>query len=324
MHPPNPSPRILDGVQIAAGIKAEVALQVQQLALQSITPGLAVILVGHVPASEIYVRSKVKTCAELGIYSEQLTPPDTITTHELLDLIAQLNARDDIDGILVQLPLPAHVDTRRILEAVTPLKDVDGFHPINAGRLLAEGYTGSAPTKSGQPALAPCTPAGIMEILSRSDIQIAGRSAVVLGRSDIVGKPAASMLLNASATVTVCHSRTQDLASYTREADILVAAIGRPGYVTPDMVKPGATLIDVGINRLTDPNDLLTYFPNDESRAATFAKRGSTVIGDIHPAAFALSSAYTPVPGGVGALTIAMLMQNTVTAARARRSPGAP
>jgi methylenetetrahydrofolate dehydrogenase (NADP+)/methenyltetrahydrofolate cyclohydrolase len=318
------APRILDGIAIAAGIKTEVAHQVRELAPQGITPGLAVILVGEVPASQIYVRSKVKTCGELGIYSEMLTPPETITTQEMLELIAKLNARDDIDGILIQLPLPAHVDTRRLLEAVSPEKDVDGFHPINAGRLLAEGYSGSTTSKSGKLALAPCTPAGIMEILRRSGIPIAGKNAVVLGRSDIVGKPAASMLLNASATVTVCHSRTQDLASYTREADILVAAIGRPGYVTPDMVKPGATLIDVGINRLTDPNDLLTYFPNDESRAATFAKRGSTVIGDIHPAAFALSSAYTPVPGGVGALTIAMLMQNTVTAARARRSPGAP
>ncbi len=315
-----PPPRILDGIALAAGIKAEVANQVRNLTAEGVTPGLAVILVGHVAASEIYVRSKVKTCGELGIYSEMLTPPDTITTEEMLGLVAELNDRNDIDGILIQLPLPAHVDTRRLLEAVSPAKDVDGFHPINAGRLLAEGYSGASASKSGKLALAPCTPAGIMEILRRSNIPIAGQNAVVLGRSDIVGKPAASMLINASATVTVCHSRTVDLAQHIRQADILVAAIGRPGFVTPDMVKPGATLIDVGINRLTDPTDVERFFPGDQARAALFAKRGSTVVGDIDPAAFALSGAYTPVPGGVGALTIAMLMQNTVTAARARRS----
>jgi methylenetetrahydrofolate dehydrogenase (NADP+)/methenyltetrahydrofolate cyclohydrolase len=306
------TPRVLDGVQIAAAIKSEVAAEVRSLAAAGVTPGLAVILVGHVAASEIYVRSKVKTCAELGIYSEMLTPPETIATEEMLALVAGLNARDDIDGILIQLPLPAHVDTRRLLEAVSPEKDVDGFHPINAGRL-----------QSGQPALTPCTPAGIIEILRRSDLPLAGQNAVVLGRSDIVGKPAAMMLLNASATVTICHSRTVDLPSFTRRADILVAAIGRPGFVTPEMVKPGATLIDVGINRITDAAEVARFFPNDQARAEQFARRGSTVVGDIHPAAFALAGAYTPVPGGVGALTIAMLMQNTVTAARARRGAAA-
>jgi len=220
-----------------------------------------------------------------------------------------LNERDEIDGILIQLPLPAHVDTRRLLEAVSPEKDVDGFHPINAGRL-----------QSGRPALAPCTPAGILEILRRSDLPVAGQNAVVVGRSDIVGKPVAMMLINASATVTVCHSRTVDLPSFTRRADLLVAAIGRPGFVTAEMVKPGATLIDVGINRITDVADVERFFPGDEVRAEQFAKRGSTVVGDIHPAAFALAGAYTPVPGGVGALTIAMLMHNTVTAAKARRA----
>jgi methylenetetrahydrofolate dehydrogenase (NADP+)/methenyltetrahydrofolate cyclohydrolase len=304
-----PEPALLDGVAIAAGIKSEVALEVAALAAKGIRPGLAVILVGHVPASEIYVRSKVKTCAELGIYSEMLTPPDTITTDEMLALIASLNARDDIDGILIQLPLPKHVDTRLLLAAVDPDKDVDGFHPINAGRL-----------QSGQPGLAPCTPAGIMEILRRSDLPISGQNAVVLGRSDIVGKPAAMMLLNASATVTICHSKTRDLAAVTRNADILVAAIGRPGFVTKEMVKPGAVLIDVGINRVTDEAEMKSFFGDDTARAATFARRGSVVVGDIHPAAFALSSAYTPVPGGVGALTIAMLMQNTVTAAKLRRN----
>jgi methylenetetrahydrofolate dehydrogenase (NADP+)/methenyltetrahydrofolate cyclohydrolase len=302
------TPRILDGIAIAGQIKAEVAVEVQALVACGITPGLAVILVGEVPASQIYVRSKVKTCGELGIFSEMLAPPETITTDEMLDLIAALNAREDIDGILIQLPLPKHVNTKRLLEAVSPDKDVDGFHPMNVGRL-----------QSGQPALAPCTPAGIMEILRRSDLPVAGQNAVIVGRSDIVGKPAAMMLLNASATVTVCHSKTVDLGSVTRKADILVAAMGRPGFVTAEMVKPGATLIDVGINRITDADEVDEFFPGDEDRAATFAKRGSVVVGDIHPAAFALAGAYTPVPGGVGALTIAMLMQNTVTAAKLRR-----
>lgn len=300
--------QVLDGVAIAGQIKAEVAAEVKQLAAHGITPGLAVVLVGHVPASEIYVRSKVKTCGELGIYSEMLTPPESVTTEEMLKIIADLNAREDIDGILVQLPLPKHVGTKRLLEAVLPDKDVDGFHPVNVGRL-----------QSGQPGLAPCTPAGIMEILRRSNLPVAGQNAVVVGRSDIVGKPAAMMLLNASATVTICHSKTRDLPAVTREADLLVAAIGRPGFITRDMVKPGATLIDVGINRITDAAEVENFFPGDTARAGTFAKRGSVVVGDIHPAAFSISGAYTPVPGGVGALTIAMLMQNTVTAAKLRR-----
>jgi methylenetetrahydrofolate dehydrogenase (NADP+)/methenyltetrahydrofolate cyclohydrolase len=302
------TPRVLDGVAIAAEIKAEVGAEVQQLAGRGIVPGLAVILVGEVPASQIYVRSKVKTCGELGIYSEMLTPDASITTDEMLALVAGLNAREDIDGILIQLPLPKHVDTKRLLEAVSPDKDVDGFHPVNAGRL-----------QSGQPGLTPCTPAGIIEILKRSKLPITGQNAVIVGRSDIVGKPAAMMLLNESATVTVCHSKTRDLPKFTREADLLVAAIGRPGYVTAEMVKPGATLIDVGINRVTDAAEVENFFPGDAVRAATFAKRGSVVVGDIHPAAFARSGAYTPVPGGVGALTIAMLMHNTVKAAKLRR-----
>ena len=302
------TPRVLDGVAIAAEIKAEVGTEVQQLVARGVVPGLAVILVGEVPASQIYVRSKVKTCGELGIYSEMLTPPETITTDEMLALVAGLNAREDIDGILIQLPLPKHVDTKRLLEAVSPDKDVDGFHPVNAGRL-----------QSGQPGLTPCTPAGIIEILKRSKLPITGQNAVIVGRSDIVGKPAAMMLLNESATVTVCHSKTRDLPKFTREADLLVAAIGRPGYVTAEMVKPGATLIDVGINRVTDAAEVENFFPGDAVRAATFAKRGSVVVGDIHPAAFARSGAYTPVPGGVGALTIAMLMHNTVKAAKLRR-----
>ena len=303
--------RILNGIGIAAEIKAEVAVEARMLAASGITPGLAVVLVGHVAASEIYVRSKVKASAELGLYSEMLTPPETITTDEMLALIAELNARDEIDGILIQLPLPAHVDTRRLLEAVSPEKDVDGFHPINVGRL-----------QSGQPGLRPCTPLGILEILRRSGLPVAGQHAVVLGRSDIVGKPAAMLLLNASATVTVCHSKTVDIGRYTRDADILVAAIGKPGFVSAEMVKPGATLIDVGINRVTSAAEVERFFPGDEARAAQFASRGSTLVGDIDPAAFARAGAYTPVPGGVGALTIAMLMHNTVQAAKARRGAG--
>jgi methylenetetrahydrofolate dehydrogenase (NADP+)/methenyltetrahydrofolate cyclohydrolase len=311
----NPTARILNGIEIAAQIKAEVAEEARTLTAGGITPGLAVVLVGHVAASEIYVRSKVKTCAELGLWSEMLTPPENVTTEELLELVAGLNARDEVDGILIQLPLPAHVDTRRLLEAVSPEKDVDGFHPINVGRLQSSASHG---IQAGT-VLAPCTPAGIMEIMKRSDLPVAGQHAVVLGRSEIVGKPVAMMLLNASATVTVCHSKTVEIERYTREADILVAAIGRPGFVTAEMVKPGATLIDVGINRVTDAAEVARFFPGDEARAAQFAQRGSTLVGDIHPAAFALAGAYTPVPGGVGALTIAMLMKNTVAAAKARR-----
>jgi len=306
--------RILNGVEIAAAIKAEVAAEVRSLTARDITPGLTVVLVGHVAASEIYVRSKVKACGELGIESELLTPPESVTTEELLALIADLNARDEVDGILIQLPLPKHVDTQRLLEAVSPEKDVDGFHPVNVGRL-----------QIGRPVLdTPGTPAGVMEILRRSNLPVAGQHAVVLGRSDIVGKPMAMMLLNASATVTVCHSKTVDSGRYTRDADILVAAIGKPGFVTAEMVKPGATLIDVGINRVTDAAEVARFFPGDAERAAQFAKRGSTLVGDIHPQAFALAGAYTPVPGGVGALTIAMLMHNTVKAARARRGVREP
>jgi methylenetetrahydrofolate dehydrogenase (NADP+) / methenyltetrahydrofolate cyclohydrolase len=305
------SPFLLDGIAIAAQIKSELAVEVAAARDRGYVPGLAVILVGEVPASQIYVRSKVKTCGELGIYSEMHTPSASTTTEELLELVASLNAREEIDGILIQLPLPAHVDTSRLLEAVMPEKDVDGFHPVNAGRLL-----------SGFPMeeiLAPCTPAGIMEILRRSKIQIRGKRAVVIGRSNIVGKPAAAMLINASATVTVCHSQTADLAAITREADILVAAIGKAGMVTADMVRPGATIIDVGMNPITTEEELQRFFPGNAARRAAFDKRGSTLMGDVDPAAFAISGAYTPVPGGVGALTIAMLMANTVKAARLRR-----
>lgn len=301
-------PKILDGAAIAAQIKQEVAAEVSALALKDIRPGLAVVLVGNVAASEIYVRGKVQTCAELGIYSDLITPPESVTTEEMLALVAELNAREEIDGFLIQLPLPAQVDTKALLDAISPAKDVDGFHPVNAGRLQA-----------GRPALAPCTPAGVIEILKRSQIPISGKHAVVVGRSDIVGKPAAMLLLHENATVTVCHSKTRDLASITRQADILVAAIGRPGFITPEMVKPGVTIIDVGINRITNRAEFDRFFAGNEKREAAFAKRGSVVIGDVDPKAFEVSGAYTPVPGGVGLLTIAMLMANTVRAAKMRR-----
>lgn len=300
--------RVLDGTAIAAEIKAEVRADVERLALQGIRPGLAAVLVGHVPASEIYVRSKVKTCESLGLFSELITPPETVTTQEMLTLIAELNARQDVDGILVQLPLPPQVHAKTLLEAVSPDKDVDGFHPVNVGRL-----------QTGQPALAPCTAAGIIEILKRSKLSIAGQNAVVVGRSDIVGKPTAILLLAENATVTVCHSRTRDLGSFTRQADILVVAIGKPGLITADMVKPGATIIDAGINRVTDRTEFERYFAGDAGREATFLQKGSTIVGDVHPKAFALAGAYTPVPGGVGPLTIAMLMANTARAAKLRR-----
>jgi methylenetetrahydrofolate dehydrogenase (NADP+) / methenyltetrahydrofolate cyclohydrolase len=300
--------RVLDGNAIAAEIKAEVRAEVETLALEGIRPGLAAVLVGHVPASEIYVRSKVRTCEALGLFSELITPPETVTTDEMVALIEQLNAREDVDGILIQLPLPAHVQAKTLLEAVSPDKDVDGFHPVNVGRL-----------QTGQPALPPCTAAGIIEILKRSHLQIAGQNAVVVGRSDIVGKPTAILLLAENATVTVCHSRTQDLASFTRRADILVVAIGKPALVTEVMVKPGAIILDAGINRVTDPAEFARYFAGDARREASFLQRGSTIVGDVDPKAYALAGAYTPVPGGIGPLTIAMLMANTVRAAKLRR-----
>jgi methylenetetrahydrofolate dehydrogenase (NADP+) / methenyltetrahydrofolate cyclohydrolase len=300
--------RVLDGAAIATAIKKEVAEEVRALAALGVRPGLAAVLVGHVPASEIYVRSKVQTCAELGLFSDLITPPDTVTTEEMLDLVQSLNDRDDIDGILIQLPLPKHVDTKALLDSVLPAKDVDGFHPVNAGKLQA-----------GRPALAPCTPAGIVEILKRSNLPISGQHAVIVGRSDIVGKPVAMLLLHENATITICHSKTRDLGEVTREADILVAAIGRPGFITPEMVKPGATIIDVGINRITALEDFDRFFTGDAKRQSTFEKRGSTIVGDVHPKAFEVAGAYTPVPGGVGPLTIAMLMSNTVRAAKMRR-----
>jgi methylenetetrahydrofolate dehydrogenase (NADP+)/methenyltetrahydrofolate cyclohydrolase len=300
--------RVLDGNAIAATIKAEVKAEVEWLAHQGIRPGLAAVLVGNIPASEIYVRSKVKTCETLGLFSELIMPPETVSTEEMLGLIRQLNARQEIDGILIQLPLPPHVNAKLLLEAVSPDKDVDGFHPVNVGRL-----------QIGQPALVPCTAAGIIQILKRSDLPIAGQNAVVVGRSDIVGKPTAILLLAENATVTVCHSRTRDLASFTQRADILVVAIGKPAFVTVDMVKPGATIFDAGINRVTDRAEFERYFAGDAHREESFLQKGSIIVGDVLPKAFELAGAYTPVPGGIGPLTIAMLMANTVRAAKLRR-----
>ena len=299
---------ILDGNKIAAEIRAEVASEVNAMTDAGMRPGLAVVLVGHNPASEVYVRGKVKSSAEVGLYSEQHTPPETISTEELLELIADLNRRDEIDGILVQLPLPAHVDAKKVLLAVDPAKDVDGFHPMNVGFLSTQ-----------RRGLVPCTPAGIMEILKRSKIPIAGQEAVVVGRSDIVGKPTAMLLLNGNATVTVCHSKTRDLPDVCRRADILVAAIGRAGMITREFVKPGATVIDVGMNQVTDRAEFERLFAGNAKREETFRAKGSTLAGDVHPRVAEIAGALTPVPGGVGPLTIAMLMANTVRAAKLRR-----
>jgi methylenetetrahydrofolate dehydrogenase (NADP+)/methenyltetrahydrofolate cyclohydrolase len=299
---------ILDGNKIAAEIRAEVAAEAKSLTEAGMRPGLAVVLVGHNPASEIYVRGKVKSSEEIGIYSEKHTPPDTATTADLLALVEDLNRRDEIDGILVQLPLPAQVDSKKVLMAVDPAKDVDGFHPMNVGLLSTQ-----------RPGLVPCTPGGIMEMLRRSSIDVAGREAVVVGRSDIVGKPVAMLLLNANATVTVCHSKTRDLPGVCRRADILVAAIGRAGMITRDFVRPGATVIDVGMNKITDRAEFERYFKGNEKRQQAFAKNGSTLVGDVHPEVAEIAGAITPVPGGVGPLTIAMLMSNTVRATKLRR-----
>ncbi|HVO63380.1 MAG TPA: bifunctional 5,10-methylenetetrahydrofolate dehydrogenase/5,10-methenyltetrahydrofolate cyclohydrolase [Terriglobales bacterium] len=307
------SARILDGNRIAAEIRAEVAAEIRALAGLGLRPGLAVVLVGNNPASEIYVRGKVKNSEELGIYSEKHTPPAGISTEELLEVVQDLNRRDEIDGILVQLPLPAHIETKNVLMAVDPAKDVDGFHPMNVGFLSTQ-----------RPGLVPCTPAGIVEILKRSNVPVAGREAVVVGRSDIVGKPTAMLLLNANATVTVCHSKTRDLAEVCRRADILVAAIGRAGMITRAFVKPGATVIDVGMNQITDRTEFDKFFKGNSKREQTFTTKGSTLIGDVHPEVAEVAGAITPVPGGVGPLTIAMLMANTVRAMRLRRGLRVP
>src|SRR5215813_9837844 len=299
---------ILNGNQIAAQIRGEVAEEVRRLTAEGQRPGLAVILAGNDPASAIYVRNKVKACEELGIYSEKFTPLESVTTEELLRLISELNRRDEIDGILVQLPLPKQVDARKVLLALDPEKDVDGLHPVNVGNLATQ-----------RPGLVPCTPAGVIEILKRSNIPIEGRTAVVIGRSDLVGKPVAMLLLNLNATITICHSKTRDLPTVARQADILVAAIGRAGFVTREFVRPGATVIDVGINKVADRAEFDKFFAGDAAREKAFTEKGSTLVGDADPHVAEIAGAVTPVPGGVGPLTIAMLMANTIKACRMRR-----
>jgi|SRR5579864_249048 len=298
----------IDGNRIRDEIKEELKPRVARLAAHKRPPGLVAVLVGHNPASEVYVRNKVKTARDLGICSEKITPPDTIRTEELLAVVENLNAREEVDGILVQLPLPKQVDTKRILLAVSPEKDVDGFHPFNVGCLVA-----------ALPAPRACTPAGIIQMLKRSNIPIAGKRAVVVGRSDIVGKPVALLLLHEHATVTICHSKTADLPAVCREADILVAAMGRPAMIHAAFIKPGATVIDVGMNSLTSRDEVARIFRNSTEKLAAFDAKGSVLVGDVDPIdMIEKSGAYTPVPGGVGPLTIAMLMANTVESAERR------
>lgn len=301
--------RLLDGASVARAIKDEVAAEVADYSKRGLRPGLAAVLVGNDPASQIYVSSKVKTCAELGLYSEKIELAETASTEELLALVGDLNSRDDIDGILVQLPLPRQVASALILDSVDPAKDVDGFHPVNVGRLAI-----------GEPGLRPCTPAGIIEMLDRYQIEIEGARAVILGRSRIVGLPMSLLLLHRHATVTICHSRTPDLASVAGEADILIAAIGRAGMVDRSYIKPGAVVVDVGTNRVTEADELERLFGDDQKRRAAFAKNGYTLVGDVNPREAAeVAGSLTPVPGGVGPLTIAMLMKNTLTAMKMRR-----
>jgi methylenetetrahydrofolate dehydrogenase (NADP+)/methenyltetrahydrofolate cyclohydrolase len=301
--------RILDGAAVAKTLRAEAAEGAARLAARGVVPGLTVVLVGDDPASAVYVRNKETAAKEAGFAGRTLRFPASLREADLLATIDGLNRDDAVDGILVQLPLPKHIATARVLEAVDPKKDADGFHPENAGRLL-----------QGKPAPVPCTPAGILELLRRENVALSGARAVVVGRSDIVGKPMAVLLLRSDATVTIAHSKTRDLPGLCREADLLVAAIGRPGFVTGDFVKEGAVVVDVGMNRVTSRADLERFFPGDAKRAAAFEKNGSTLIGDCDPAtAFPKASRYTPVPGGVGPLTIAMLLKNTLALCETRR-----
>ena len=306
---PGMTARTLDGQKIRDQIFAELSDEVRLLTAAGVRPGLAAVLVGENPASQLYVKSKIAACQQLGLSSALLTPPGSVTTLDLLAVVEDLNRDNDVDGILVQLPLPPQVDTKRILEAVDPSKDVDGFHPVNLGRLI-----------SGRPGLVACTPAGCMEILRRNEIKIEGANAVVLGRSDIVGKPMALLLMHANATVTICHSKTRDLPEVLRRADIVVAAMGKAGYVEADWIKPGAAVIDVGTNRVTDLKEAEQLFHDFPDRLEKFRAKGSALVGDVHPGAVNIAGALTPVPGGVGPMTIAMLMSNTVKAARLRRA----
>lgn len=302
------SARILNGNAIRNQIYEELRKEIAALGQLGVRPGLAAVLVGDNPASQLYVKSKIAACEKLGLHSERISPPATITTEKFLAVIEDLNRREEIDGILVQLPLPKQVDAKRILGAVDPAKDVDGLHPVNVGRLVA-----------GLSTLAACTPVGCMEILRRSGIAIEGANAVVMGRSDIVGKPMALLLMHAHATVTICHSKTRNLPEVVRRADIVVAAMGRAAMVTPAFIRPGATVIDVGQNVITDAEQAARIFANFPDRLASFKEKGSVLVGDVHPDVVNVAGAITPVPGGVGPLTIAMLMSNTVKAARMGR-----
>ena len=303
--------RILDGAAIADQIKREVALEIASLQNErGLQPCLAAVRVGDDAASAVYVRNKIRACGEVGIRSEHIALPTTTIASELIEVIASLNRRDDVDGILVQLPLPAGIAEAAVIEAIDPRKDVDGFHPVTIGRLAM-----------GSPTFVPCTPAGVIELLDRYSIAISGTNACVVGRSQIVGRPMAQLLLQRDATVTICHSRTRDLASVTRQADLLVVAIGRAGFIAREHIKPGAVVIDVGMNRVTDEETVRRLFGHDaDKRLAVIAKRGYTLAGDVNPAdAEEVAGQLTPVPGGVGLLTVAMLMKNTVKAARMRK-----
>lgn len=305
--------RILNGNAIRDQIYAELTDEIAELSAAGVRPGLAAVLVGDNSSSKLYVNSKIAACGKLGINSFLLTPPASIATAELLDTIAELNERDDVDGILVQMPVPAQIDAKRILDAVDPEKDVDGFHPVNVGKLVA-----------GRPNLVACTPLGVMEILRRSNIPLEGAHAVVMGRSDIVGKPMAILLMHANATVTICHSKTRDLKEVTRRADVVVAAMGRAAMIMPEYIRSGATVIDVGQNLITEKSEAERIFAKYPEKLETFRKKGSVLVGDVHPDVVDTSGAFTPVPGGVGPLTIAMLMSNTVKAARTRRGIRTP
>jgi methylenetetrahydrofolate dehydrogenase (NADP+)/methenyltetrahydrofolate cyclohydrolase len=306
-----PRAQLLDGRTIAEAIKKEVAEEVRQVKdKHGAVPCLAAVLVGEDAASAVYVRNKVRACDEVGIASKQITLPDATTTDELLSIVRGLNDDDDVDGILVQLPLPKQIADSVIIEAIDPAKDVDAFHPTNVGLLAM-----------GRPRFVPCTPSGIIELLDRNQIEIAGANACVVGRSQIVGRPVAGLLLQRHATVTVCHSKTRDLPSVTRQADILVAAIGRPAFIRGDYIKPGATVIDVGVNKITDVAEARALFGEEAGkRIEAINKHGYTLVGDVHPAEAAfVAGRRTPVPGGVGLLTVAMLMRNTLQAAKWRR-----
>ena len=307
--------RLLDGTAVANQIRAEVRPAVEALTARAgRPPGLGIVLVGHTPASEIYVGGKLKSAAETGLRADLERLPADASLPELLGLVDRLNQSDAHDGILVQSPLPRAMGPdaeRRVFDALSPEKDVDGFHPVNVGRLV-----------QNRASLVACTPSGVIELLERSKIQIAGARVVVIGRSDIVGKPMALLLLHRHATVTICHSRTVDLPRVARDADILVAALGRPAFVTPEFVKPGATVVDVGISQVDDRALVERLFRSGSKRRESFERRGSVVIGDVHPDVAEIAGALTPVPGGVGPLTIAMLLKNTLRAAQLRVGGG--